>query len=65
MTLKSIVERLAFLVEIEVIVDDCGNIAGIYNDMNHINEYLDCEVETIDTIEDGSLIVTVNGNTEE
>lgn len=65
MTLKSIVERLAVLVEIEVIVDDCGNIATTYhNDMEHIEEYLNCNVETIDTTEDGVLVLVVDGNTE-
>lgn len=65
MTLKSIVERLAVLVEVKLIVDDCGNIAATYdNDMNHIEEYLNCNVETIDTTEDGVLVLVVDGNTE-
>lgn len=64
MTLKSIVERLAVLVEVKLIVDDCGNIAATYdNDMNHIEEYLNCNVETIDTTEDGVLVLVVDGNT--
>lgn len=65
MTLKSIIERLAVLVEVKLIVDDCGNIAATYdNDMNHIEEYLNCNVETIDTTEDGVLVLVVDGNTE-
>ena len=65
MTLKSIVERLAVLVEVKLIVDDCGNIAATYdNDMNHIEEYLNCNVETIDITEDGVLVLVVDGNTE-
>ena len=65
MTLKSIVDRLAVLVEIEVIVDDHGNIAATYdNDMEHIEDYLNCEVETIDITEDGVLVLVVDGNTE-
>ena len=64
MTLKSIVERLAVLVEVKLIVDDCGNIAATYdNDMNHIEEYLNCNVETIDITEDGVLVLVVDGNT--
>lgn len=65
MTLKNIVDRLADMVELQVIVDDCGNVAGTYTDKNHIEDYKNCEVETIDTAEDGTLIVTVDGNTEE
>ena len=65
MTLKSIVERLAVLVEVKLIVDDCGNIAATYdNDMDHIEEYLNCNVETIDITEDGVLVLVVDGNTE-
>ena len=65
MTLKSIIERLAVLVEVKLIVDDCGNIAATYdNDMNHIEEYLNCNVETIDTTEDDVLVLVVDGNTE-
>ena len=65
MKLKDVVDRLAVLVEIEVIVDDHGNIAATYdNDMEHIQDYLNCEVETIDITEDGILILVVDGNTE-
>ena len=64
MKLKDVVDRLAVLVEIEVVVDDHGNIAATYdNDMEHIQDYLNCEVETIDTTEDGILILVVDGNT--
>jgi len=63
MKLKDIVDRLAVLVEIEVIVDDHGNIGATYdNDIEHIQDYLNCEVETIDTTEDGMLILVVDGN---
>ena len=66
MKLKDITDRLAVLVEIEVVVDDHGNIATTYdNDMEHIQDYLNCEVETIDTTEDGILILVVDGNTKE
>ena len=64
MKLKDVIDRLADLVEIEVVVDDYGNIAATYdNDMEHIQDYLNCEVETIDTTEDGILILVVDGNT--
>ena len=64
MKLKDVIDRLADLVEIEVVVDDHGNIAATYdNDMEHIQDYLNCEVETIDTTEDGILILVVDGNT--
>ena len=64
MKLKDVVDRLAVLVEIEVIVDDHGNIVATYdNDMEHIQDYLNCEVETIDITEDGILILVVDGNT--
>ena len=66
MKLKDIIDRLADLVEIEVVVDDHGNIAATYdndNDMEHIQDYLNCEVKTIDTTEDGILILVVDGNT--
>ena len=65
MKLRDIVEKLADLVEIEVIIDECGNVAGKYTDRDHINDYLDCEVEIIDTSEDGVLIVTVIDDPEE
>ena len=62
--LKDVIDRLADLVEIEVVIDDYGNIAATYdNDMEHIQDYLNCEVETIDTTEDGILILVVDGNT--
>jgi hypothetical protein len=49
-----------------LIVDDCGNISVTYdNDMEHIEEYLNCNVETIDTTEDGILVLVIDGNTEE
>ena len=65
MTLRNIVERMADSVELEVIIDECGNVAGEYKDRDHINDYMDCEVEIIDTSEDGVLIVTVNDDPEE
>ena len=65
MKLRDVTEKLADLVGLEVIIDECGNVAGEYTDRDHINDYMDCEVEIIDTSEDGVLIVTVNGNYEE
>ena len=65
MTLRNIVERMDDLVELEVIIDECGNVAGKYTDRDHINDYMDCEVEIIDTSEDGVLIVTVIDDPEE
>lgn len=67
MKLKDVIDRLADNVEVEVVIDDYGNISAIYynNDMEHIGEYLNlnCSVETIDTTEDGVLILVVDGNT--
>ena len=68
MKLKDVIDRLADLVEIEVVVDDHGNIAATYdndnnNDIGHIQDCLNCEVKTIDTTEDGILILVVDGNT--
>ena len=65
MKLAAIIERLADLVKIEVIIDECGNVAGKYTDRDHINDYMDCEVEIIDTSEDGILIVIVNDDPKE
>ena len=64
MTLRNIVERMDNLVELEVIIDECGNVAGKYTDRDHINDYMDCEVEIIDA-EDDTLIVTVIDDPEE
>ena len=65
MKLADIVERLADLVEIKVIIDECGNVAGIYTGRDRINDYMDCEVETIDTSEDGILMLIVKDDPEE
>ena len=65
MKLRDVTEKLSYLVELEVIIDECGNVAGEYKDGDHINNYMDCEVEIIDTSEDGTLIVTVIDNPEE
>jgi hypothetical protein len=65
MTLRDIVVRLADLVDLEVIVGDGENVVEKCTDMNIIKLYEDCKVEIIDTTEDGTLVVTVNGNTEE
>ena len=65
MKLRDVAEKLSYLVELEVIIDECGNVAGEYKDSDHINNYMDCEVEIIDTSEDGTLIVTVIDEPEE
>lgn len=66
MKLADIVERLADLIEITIIIDGYGTVGEVYNGLDTIDTgYLNSEVETIDTSEDGVLIVTVNGNTEE
>ena len=64
MKLKDIVERLANLVEVEIIIDDYGTVGEVYNGLDTIDTgYLNSEVETIDTSEDGILILVVDGNT--
>lgn len=65
MTLGDVMERLADLVELEVVVDDSGNEAGRCTDKDYIDAYRECEVELIDTKEDGTLVVTVDGNSVE
>lgn len=62
--LYNLFERMDNLVELEVIIDECGNVAGKYTDRDHINDYMDCEVEIIDA-EDDTLIVTVIDDPEE
>ena len=62
MTLRDVIEKLSDWVNIRVAVSKYGNVIVTYDDANHINDYLDCNVEIIDTIEDGTLIVTVDGN---
>ena len=65
MTLGNIVEKLADLVELEVVVDDSGNVADVLTDKLDIDAFRKCAVERIDTKEDGTLVVTVDGNSVE
>ena len=60
MTLRDVIEKLSDWVNIRVAVRKYGNVIVTYDDANHINDYLDCNVEIIDTTEDGTLIVTVD-----
>jgi hypothetical protein len=64
MTLRNVIEKLSDWVNIKVIVSEYGNVIVTYDDANHINDYLDCNVEIIDTSEDGTLIVTVDDSEE-
>ena len=65
MTLRDVIDKLADWVNFKVAVNEYRNIIAIYEDADNINNYLDCNVETIDTTEEGTLVVTVDGNTEE
>ena len=66
MTLRDIIERLADLVEVEVYIDECGNVTEVYSGLDNIDTgYLDCKVETIDTSEDGALMLIVKDDPEE
>ena len=64
MTLRDVIEKLCDWVNFRVVVSKHGNVIVAYDDANHINDYLDCNVEIIDTIEDGTLIVTVDDSKE-
>ena len=62
MTLGTIIERMADNVALKVIIGEYDNLARVYTlskDYSLIFDYLNCEVTTIDTSEDGVLIVTV------
>ena len=61
MTLRDVIDKLADWVNIKVYaVSEYGNMT-VAEDANHINDdYLDCDVEIIDTTEDGDLIVTID-----
>lgn len=72
MTLNDIVGRLADMVDVQVLIDDCGNILGSFdifpnywnNGYRHYDyrRYGGCDVISIDTDENGKLIVTIDGN---
>ena len=64
MTLRDVIEKLSDWVNIRVAVSKYSNVIVTYDDANHINDYLDCNVEIIDTTEDGTLIVTVDDSKE-
>lgn len=67
MTLGDVMEKLAGLVDLEVVIDDYGNYAGSFTDKDkiEIDTFRKCEVVLIDTKEDGTLVVTVDGNSVE
>ena len=68
MTLRDIIEKLTEWVNIRVVISEYGNVIAIYEDAedaDHINNYLDCEVEIIDTTEDGTLVIVVDDSTGE
>ena len=68
MTLRDIIEKLTEWVNIRVVISEYGNVIVTYEDAedaDHINNYLDCEVEIIDTTEDGTLVIVVDDNTGE
>lgn len=57
MKLADIIKKLDPMVYLKVVYYiDCH---GRYEDMPHINDCVDCEVETISTEEDGTLVVTI------
>lgn len=73
MTLNDIVDKLADMVDVQVLIDDCGNILGSFdifpNYWNNDDHYDysrygggECDVISIDTDENGKLIVTIDGN---
>ena len=65
MTLRDIVDRLDDMVELQVVIDDCGDIIGAFNGVNSINHYrayCGSDVISIDTDAHGKLIVTVDAN---
>ena len=63
MTLRDVIEKLCDWVNFRVVVSKHGNEIVAYDDADHINNCLNCEVENIDTTEDGVLILVVDGNT--
>lgn len=63
MTLRDIIEKLTEWVNIRVVISEYGNVIATYEDADHINNYLDCEVEIIDTTEDGTLVIVVDDST--
>ena len=64
MTLIDVIEKLCDWVNFRVVVSKHGNVIVTYDDADHINNCLNCEVKIIDTTEDGTLILVVDGNTE-
>ena len=72
MTLNDIVDRLADMVDVRVLVDDCTNIIGSFdipsnywkNDNRHYDRrrYGGCDVVSIDTDKNSRLIVTIDSN---
>lgn len=62
MLLKDIIGKLVDIDGLVIIVEDCGNVIGIYTDRGHISEYENCQVETIGVAEYGTLIVTVDAS---
>lgn len=57
MRLADIIKKLAPMVYLKVVYYiDCH---GRSEDMTHINDCLNCEVESISTEEDGTLVVTI------
>ena len=65
MTLRDVIEKLCDWVNFRVIVSKHGNVFVTYDDADHINNCLNCEVEIIDTTEDGTLVIVVNDSTRE
>ena len=68
MTLRDIIEKLTEWVNIRVVISEYGNVIATYEDAedaDYINNYLDCEVEIIDTTEDGTLVIVVDDSTGE
>ena len=58
MRLADIIKKLAPMVYLKVVYYiDCNG--KYYEDMTHINDCVDCDVENISTEEDGTLVVTV------
>lgn len=57
MRLADIIKKLAPMVYLKVVYHN-----GEYEDMTHINDCVDREVEAISTEEDGTLVVTVKDN---
>ena len=72
MTLNDIVDRLADMVDVQVLIDNCTNIIGSFdipsNYWTHDNQHYDrrryggCDVVSIDTDKNSRLIVTIDSN---